>query len=242
MSIDERLERLDPPYGTIRYGLWRTFIVAATIAAVAATYFPASALTMQRSVDLMTRLDHAIPFIPWTWWIYFPHYVFGLVVTSIAVRDVRLMFRVVFAVLLGQVISAMCYFLLPSTFPRPLSVGHADPYTTAAVVWFWGTDPANNTFPSTHVANACIAALGAWRSGQRVRWYTTLTAIGVFITVHTTKQHYWVDAVGGVVLALVAFSMTLRIWPLPTPKGQADLRIDASPQSTTPQKSPALSR
>ncbi len=83
------------------------------------------------------------------------------------------------------------------------------------MTWFWGTDPANNTFPSTHVANACIATMGAWLSRQRVRWYTLIMAIGVFITVHTTKQHYWVDAVGGVVLAVLAFQLTLKIWPLP---------------------------
>ncbi len=115
MSADAWLAKLDPPYGTFRYGLWRTFLVAATIGAVAATYYPASAMTINRSVDLMTPLDHAIPFLPWTWWIYFPHYVFGLVVTSIAIRDSALLWRVVTAVVLGQVISASCYFLLPST-------------------------------------------------------------------------------------------------------------------------------
>ncbi len=229
MTIDERLKKLDPPYGTIRYGLWRTFLVAATIAAVAATYYPASALTMDRSVDLMTPLDHAIPFLPWTWWIYFPHYVFGMVVTSIAIRNTALLWRVVFAVVFGQILSASCYFMLPSTFPRPLSVGDADPFTTAAVHWFWGTDPANNTFPSTHVANACIAAIGAWMSGQRVRWYTLFMAIGVFITVHTTKQHYWVDSIGGVILALVAFGLTLRIWPLPPDSHEAQ----PSPEAQT---------
>jgi membrane-associated phospholipid phosphatase len=215
VSFDALIKRLDPPYGTLRYGMWRVFLVAATIGAVSATYYPLSAITMDRSVDLMTSFDRSIPFVPWTWWIYFPHYVFGLIVTTIAVRDVHLLSRVIFAILLGQVVSASFYLLLPSTYPRPLSIGEADPMTTAALTWFWGTDPANNTFPSTHVANASIAALGAWYSRQLIRWYSALVALGVFITVHTTKQHYWVDAVAGLVLAITVFPLALRLWPLP---------------------------
>jgi len=215
-SIDRLLTRIDPPYGTLRYVVWRTLLVALTIGMVAAFYYPASALTVHRGYDLMTALDRAVPFVPWTWWIYFPHYVFGLLVTTIAVRDVRLLFRVIFAILLGQLICSGLYLLLPSTFPRPPGVGDADPWTTAAILWFWGTDPANNTFPSAHVANATLAAIGAWTSRQPViRWYATLVAVGVFVTVHTTKQHYWIDAVGGVVVAFAAFCLALKLWPLP---------------------------
>jgi hypothetical protein len=231
VSLDAWLERIDPPRGTLAHGVWRTLLVAFTIAGVCMTYYPASAFTAARSVDMMTRLDHAIPFVPWTWWIYFPHYVLGLVITSIVVRDVRIMFRVIAAVLLGQLISLGFYLTIPSTFPRPMGVGDADPLTAAALAWFWGADPANNTFPSTHVANSCIAALGAWRSGQRVRWYMTLVALGVFVTVHTTKQHYWVDAVGGVVLAVVAYNLVLRAWPLSegSPREDQDEDLDPYP-------------
>jgi hypothetical protein len=213
--LDAWLVRLDPPRWSVRYVLWRVFLVAATIGLVALTYYPASQATAHRSYDLTTALDRAIPFVPWTWWIYFPHYVFGLIVTTVVVRDVHLLFRVIFAILLGQVVSSALYFVVPSTFPRPLTVGDADPITAAALQWFWGTDPANNTFPSTHVANACMAALGAWTSRQSVRWYSLLVAVGVFVTVHTTKQHYWVDAVAGVAVAWLMFKLALRWWPLP---------------------------
>lgn len=212
--LDALLVRLDPPRWSALYVAFRVFVVAATIGMVALSYFPASLATAHRSYDLTTALDLAIPFVPWTWWIYFPHYVFGLVVTALCVRDVRLLARVVFAILLGQVASVSFYFVLPSTFPRPTSLDGADPVTAAAIRWFWGTDPANNTFPSTHVANACMAALGAWYSRQPVRWYSALVALGVFVTVHTTKQHYWVDAVVGAMLAWGMFHLALRLWPV----------------------------
>lgn len=233
--LDALLTRLDPPRWSVRYVLWRVFLVAATIGLVALTYFPASAATAHRSYDLTTALDRAIPFLPWTWWIYFPHYVFGLVVMSVAMKDVRLVFRVVFAVLMGQLVSSALYFVLPSTFPRPLGVGDADPITAAALRWFWGTDPANNTFPSTHVANACMAAFGAWASRQPVlRWYSALVALGVFVTVHTTKQHYWIDAVAGVGVAWVMFTLAMRLWPLPNASVVERERVSAGEYERVP--------
>jgi hypothetical protein len=213
--VDRLVLKLDPPRWTLAYIAWRTLLVAAMIGLVALSYYPASMATAGRSYDLTTALDRAIPFLPWTWWIYFPHYVFGLVVTTILIPDPRIAFRVFLAILLGQVVSCTVYFLLPSAYPRPLTVGDADPVTAAALTWFWGIDPPNNTFPSTHVANACLAAIGAWYSKHPVRWYSLLVAVGVFITVHTAKQHYWIDAVGGVIVAVVCFQAALRIWPLP---------------------------
>lgn len=213
--LDRLVERLDPPRGTFWFVAWRVFLVAAMIGLVALSYYPASLATADRSYDLTTALDRAIPFLPWTWWIYFPHYVFGLVVTTVLIPDPRVAFRVFLAILLTQAISCTVYFLLPSAYPRPLAVGDADPITTAAITWFWGIDPPNNTFPSTHVANATLAFLGAWYTRHPVRWYALLVAAGVFVTVHTAKQHYWIDAVGGVVVAWVTFRAAFRIWPLP---------------------------
>lgn len=216
--LDDLVLRLDPPRWSVRHVLFRVLVVGFTIGLVALSYFPASLATAHRSYDLTTALDRAIPFVPWTWWIYFPHYVLGLVITAVAVRDARILFRVVFAVALGQVVSVAVYFVLPSTFPRPTSLEGADPITAAAIQWFWTTDPPNNTFPSTHVANACMAAFGAWYSGQRVRWYSALMAVGVFVTVHTTKQHYWMDAVAGVLVAFAMFRLALKLWPLEAPE------------------------
>ncbi len=213
-NLDNLIERLDPRRGSPLFVAWRVFLVIVMIGLVALSYYPASVATAARSYDLTTALDRAIPFVPWTWWIYFPHYVLGLMITTVFLPDPRIMFRVFLAILLGQVISCTTYFIVPSAFPRPTSVGDADPITAAALTWFWGIDPPNNTFPSTHVANACMAAMGAWYSRHPVRWYSLAMATGVFITVHTAKQHYWVDAVAGVLVAWFCFRLAFRLWPL----------------------------
>ena len=212
--VDRLIVRLEPRRWTPIYVAWRVLLVIGMIGVVAMFYYPASLATASRSFDLTTALDRAIPFVPWTWWIYFPHYVLGLMITTVFLPDPRVVFRVFLAIVLAQVISCTVYFILPSAYPRPTSVGDADPITAAALTWFRGIDPPNNTFPSTHVANACLAAMGAWYSKHPIRWYSLLVAAGVFVTVHTAKQHYWVDAVGGVVVASVAFHWAFRIWPM----------------------------
>jgi hypothetical protein len=218
--VDDLIVRVDPRRWSPRYVAWRVLLTVGMIGVVAMFYYPASLATAARSHDLTTALDRAIPFVPWTWWIYFPHYVLGLMVTTVVLPDPRVAFRIFLAIVFGQVISCTVYFLLPSAYPRPLTPGDADPVTSAALVWFWGIDPPNNTFPSTHVANACLAALGAWKCRHPIRWYTTVMALGVFVTVHTAKQHYWIDAVGGVVVAVACYHLAFRWWPLNAAGGQ----------------------
>lgn len=213
--LDRMAIAYEPRRWSILYILFRVAIIPIMIVIIAATYFPMSLITADRSYDLATSLDRAIPFVPWTWWIYFPHYVLGVIITTVMIPDPRIIFRVMLAITIGQFLSITCYFILPSTYPRPTDVGNADPITTAALHWFWGVDPANNTFPSTHVANAFMTALGAWLANHRIRWYSLVSAIGVLITIHTTKQHYLVDAIGGLTVAYVSFRLALKVWPLP---------------------------
>jgi hypothetical protein len=198
-----------------RWFTWRLAWGLATCLAVTIMYFPASHFTLARSHELLTRVDAAIPFVPWTWWIYFPGYLAGLALAILGVRDDRLFFRALVMVALAQAISATVYLLVPSTFPRP-SAADLTGYdlTRRAVLWFWTVDPPNNTFPSTHVAISTVAALTMWRDRHPLKWLAVAFTVGVFVTVHTAKQHYWIDAVVGVMVGLGAYRSVLRLWPL----------------------------
>jgi len=85
--------------------------------------------------------------------------------------------------------------------------------TAEAIYWFWSIDKPNNTFPSSHVAVALIVATGIWRERNRFRWIPTLTATGIFVTVHTAKQHYWVDTVAGASVGFISQHLVLSWWP-----------------------------
>jgi membrane-associated phospholipid phosphatase len=192
--------------------IWKQAIGLLTVGWVALLYLPVSRLTAGRSVDLMTAIDRAIPFVPWTWWIYFPGYLFGLIFAIAAMRDDRVFYRSVAAIMLAQVFNSCIYLVLPSTFPRPVD-WQASGLTAEAIHWFWTVDPPNNTFPSSHVALATLAALGLWRERNRWRLVPSLTALGIFLTVHTTKQHYWMDSLAGVGMAVWCHWLVFTWWP-----------------------------
>lgn len=198
--------------------LWKQVVGLLTVGWVALLYLPVARLTEGRSVDLLTPIDKAIPFVPWTWWIYFPGYLFGLIFAIAAMRDDRIFYRSVAAIMLAQVLNSIIYLAVPSTFPRPTD-WQGSGLTAEAIRWFWTLDPPNNTFPSSHVALAWLAALGLWRERNRFRWVPTLTALGIFFTVHTTKQHYWIDSFAGVAMALLAGRLVFGRWPLRSAPG-----------------------
>jgi len=191
---------------------WKMTIGLLTVAWVYVLYMPASHYTADRSYDLLTRLDASIPFIPWTWWLYFPGYLFGLAFAIIAIRDDKVYLRSVAAIMLAQVLNSVVYLTMPSTFPRPVD-WQGTGFTAEAIRWFWTIDPPNNTFPSSHVALATLAALALWRERNPWRWVPTLTALGIFVTVHTAKQHYWMDAVAGVAIAFLMHFLVFEGWP-----------------------------
>jgi len=205
---------MSPPAApfTTRWFLWRLGWGIAVASLVSAVYFEVALLTAGRTVFLMTPLDETIPFIPWTWWVYFPGYVASLTLATVGIRDDRLFFRALLGGALAQCIAACIYLLIPSTFPRPTAADlPAAGLTREAILWFWSLDPPNNTFPSTHVAISTVGALALWREKSPLRFIALLLVAGIFITVHTAKQHYWIDAVAGVLLGVAVFRLSLQI-------------------------------
>ena len=207
--------------------VWKYLFAFGTVAIVMGMYFPLSFLTEGRSYDLTTDIDRAVPFMPWTWWIYFPIYLVGILFAVGTFRDLDVYLRALICMILGQLIITVCYWFLPSTYPRPCYewvdgsfVMQQEALCTAVsgtmktvMIWFWNIDPPNNTFPSAHVALSAMTALAMWHERNRYRWVSILVAIGVFVTVHTTKQHYFADAVAGLLVAIFTYFLIFRWLP-----------------------------
>jgi membrane-associated phospholipid phosphatase len=191
--------------------LWKLLLGFAVCGIVSLCYFNVSHVTLHRSHDLMSSLDRAIPFVPWTWWFYFPGYLFNLTFCILVVRHLPTYYRGLAAILLAQTLCTLLFFLIPSIFPRPLEAGPG--WTGDAIRWFWTIDPPNNTFPSAHVAISFLAAITLHEDRHPLRWVSMALALAVVITVHTTKQHYLLDAIGGLTLGYFSYWVVFRWWP-----------------------------
>ncbi len=222
----------DGPRNRAAWYAWKLAFGVAAAGLFSWMYFRTGTLTEGTSHDLLTRFDAAIPFIRWTWWIYFPGYILGIVFAVLALQDLRIFYRALVAILIAELFCVSVYFLFPSTFPRPTDAGPG--LTGEALRWFWSVDPPDNTFPSSHVAISALCALAMWQEKHRFRWVNYLLTAGVAVTVLTTKQHYVIDVFSGLLVSGGSFWLVFHFWPLGAPSGSPTMAFaNDSPPSRT---------
>ena len=66
-------------------------------------------------------------------------------------------------------------------------------------------DPPINVFPSLHVATSMLAALAVWKANRFWGLFGLISAALVAISICSVKQHYVVDGIASMVLAIAAF-------------------------------------
>lgn len=175
-------------------------------------YLGAAAIDLRQPQLLQpSPIDRAIPFLPWTIAVYLSQFVF-LFLTLRWQRDARVYVPMAIATL----ISCAIFIFYPTTIARP-------PVDNAAFGALWLFDVPENCFPSLHVSLAIIAA-SYW---PRRRWIGIAWAIAIAISTMTTKQHYFVDVAGGIVVGFLA-TLPLR-----------DRRTTSSPPRASPAQSDA---
>ncbi len=127
---------------------------------------------------------------------------------------------VVFILLISQVI----FFTFPTYVVRP--------HLGSTGFWeFWlgmiySNDRPYNAFPSLHVSITFIISLfwGIWF--PRSRWLQILVLALVICSTVFTKQHYWLDLVGGLGMGIAGSLVSLWAW-----RRQAVRRTDFSSSS-----------
>ena len=143
-------------------------------------------------------LERAIPFLPWTIWIYFSFFIF--IGSTVFRVEKELFWRFVMSSTLAALIAWSFVLLLPISFDRPdPALIESDLYSRIYTL-VHEADPSHITFPSLHVAVTWICNFLLWnRPGRGWR-----IALGVAISLSTlfTKQHLVSDVIGGVALAL----------------------------------------
>jgi membrane-associated phospholipid phosphatase len=174
-------------------------ILALAYSVFSGLYLGAAAFPLAPPITLSpSALDDSIPRLPWTVWIYLSQFPFLAFVYwrawgSVAwARNLR-------GMLAATVASVSVFVLWPTRIVR--EAVDADAATTLAFAVLYGTDPASNCLPSLHVSLALLGATGFWPERPRL----TGTCLGwtalIIVSTLTTKQHYALDILAGVVVA-----------------------------------------
>jgi membrane-associated phospholipid phosphatase len=158
-----------------------------------------------------TALDHAIPVVPVWSLVYGALYLFLIALPVFVVREEEHLRRTVWAYLLIWITAYIIFMSYPTIAPRPEKISETG-FGAWGLEFLYDVDPPYNCFPSLHVAHSFVSALTAYRVHRQVGIFAIVSAAIVAISTLFTKQHYVVDVIGGVALALIAYWLFLRTY------------------------------
>jgi hypothetical protein len=161
-------------------------------------------------------LDRAIPFLPWTVWLY------GTITwvclgAWLTLPDRAAGARLLTTITIAAIGCSIVFVLFPTSFPRELyPLGSLDSPTMRELARLRSADSPTNCLPSLHVALAWGIAL-TWTSSISGRPLARAAAIAwaliISITTVTTKQHFVIDVPTGATVGVFAWWSARKLVP-----------------------------
>lgn len=192
-----------PRSSTLKYklGLLGLFVLSYHFFYILPNFYPLSTPT----VLPLSVIDKSIPFVPWTFLIYLSEYLL-IVITIISIKELnkfksfaQLSFGVLFFI--GPI-----FILWPTTYPRPPYPANETAMVAFAMNLVAKVDMPTNCLPSLHVATTSVAVY----SLRHLRKWLPLFAcwgLAIFGSTLTTKQHYVVDVLAGLMAAILVIGL-----------------------------------
>ena len=174
----------------------------------------------------LTALDRAVPFLPWTGWIYATVYPFPLLAAAI-VRDDRGIRTLLAAFIAVTTVCFVIFLAYPTVYPRPLLTGGGLAAWPLALIY--RIDLPRNCLPSGHVTAAFLTAFSVRRCRPRLGAVLFFWAAVISVSTLTTKQHYFWDVAAGFLLSAAGYEAARLYFAAP----ELDLSKDAQ-QETSP--------
>jgi hypothetical protein len=162
-------------------------------------------LTLQNFVDQRHLLSTAVS---WTYW-NSEFTVVGLAVLFVYLRRHYAFTNFRNSILLANVIGLIGYYLMPTAPPRLLGLGFADDHRDGLVNLLGNPYAA---MPSLHAADALIVGVVLFTVTRRwwVRAIWLAWPLWVWFAVMATGNHFWLDCIAGVGVALIAMGVVYR--------------------------------
>lgn len=157
--------------------------------------------------DLTLPIDRAVPLIPAFVSVYIVCYVFWIVnYILIARQGEEHCVRFVTADMMSRIICSFIYFILPTTNVRPVLSGEG--LWDILLQHIYLIDNPTKLFPSIHCLVSWFCYIGI--RGQKnvpkaYQVFSCFFALLVCASTQLIKQHYIVDAIGGILLAEGAY-------------------------------------
>jgi len=154
----------------------------------------------------MSPMENSIPFLPYTIWIYLSEYILFVVIFFLC-KDTENLNRYFYAFLFMQVTSVLIFCLWPTIYPREL---FPIPEDTDCITYFIfdslrRTETAASCFPSLHVSSVYLSVFIFLKEQRNKLPFFLIWGTAIALSTLTTKQHYLVDIVAGIIMAVLSF-------------------------------------
>jgi membrane-associated phospholipid phosphatase len=200
-----------PPGAAVAGAGYKIAVAVLLAAAQSLAYFAIGRADLTRSSQLLhTRLDDAIPFLPWTAWCYLPFYAAIFVMAIGGFRRRALFDRAARSVVILMLIGGAGHLLIRAEYPRPLLSPPYHDLSHAFLAAVQRIDPPGNVFPSLHVAHSSMLALLLIRDRPLLGRVAAVMALFLALSTLTTKQHFVVDVLAGYLLAFMGRAVALH--------------------------------
>jgi membrane-associated phospholipid phosphatase len=156
-------------------------------------------------------VDRVVPFLPWTVVIYLSDWLLALWVI-ILVKDVDSFNKLSRMAFMTLTICGIFFLFAPTTYPRPIYPTDEFLPIQLLLNLLEFADKPTNCFPSNHVAMASIFVWAVRGFDRRKYLGFLIWAVAIFISTLTTKQHYFLDILGGLVVAAAVVTLEYALF------------------------------
>jgi membrane-associated phospholipid phosphatase len=156
----------------------------------------------------LTWIDTAVPFVPESVLVYISEY-FYFAFVYILLGNSDNINKYLYSFFSLQAVSCAIFVVFPTIYPRELHPVPADTPEWLQSIWIWlrTQDAATNCLPSLHVSSVYLSAFAFLSEGKKRHfWVFFIWSTLITLSTMTTKQHYLVDLIAGVLLAVFFYS------------------------------------
>lgn len=154
---------------------------------------------------ILTQIDHAVPYLPWTSVIYIMMYPL-LFWIFYELQNFENQNKLLYSFCILMVISNLIFFMYPVIYPREF---YPLPYENNLGVNLLRTirfiDRPVNCFPSLHVSSLFLFSFSLWTESRKKFFVSLIFTLLISVSTMTTKQHYFLDVIAGIVLSTLIY-------------------------------------
>ncbi|MCK4589818.1 MAG: phosphatase PAP2 family protein [Nanoarchaeota archaeon] len=183
-------------------------LVLLVIVVFSAVYFSINYLTsFRQTYQLNIFIDNLIPFLPLTILIYQFTYVLWFL-PYFLVKKVEPLRKLTWSYIILLLASAVVFLVFPVRVIRPEMVSGG--LVSWLVNTFYSMDLPYNAFPSIHASYTFLVGFFSFKYLKELGLIIYLMAIFIIISTLTFKQHYFLDAAAGILLATGVYLALFR--------------------------------